>query len=246
MNAKHLPSILLVAAFTVVTPVLAGGDELVEQQALFDMSHYHDIGWSAFRRGEYELAEFRFSKAIESISPYQKNHLGVTARSYHDLARVLCAQKKFAQAEPLAKWVIEAREHDPRTRDDVLFDAVYLLAVIERELQKDAESVPLFTRAMKIEEKNVGAGSPRLALTIKELADAEARAGDLALADSHYLRAIRIHENANPDSADLAVALDARAQVLDRLGRGQEARAAEARAAAVRENVAKLARRSVR
>lgn len=245
MNATRLPCLLLLAAIAVF-PRAHAGDEQTEEQALIYWGHYNNTGWMAFYRGDYDVAEFRFTRAIQSIRPYQKLHLGVTARSYHDLARVLCAQKRFAEAEPLANWVIEAREHDPRTRDDLLFDSVYLLAVIKRELHKDSESIPLFTRAVSIEEKNVGAGSPRLALTIKELADAEVRAGDFTWADSHYLRAIRIHENANPDSADLAVALESRAAVLDRLGRGDEARAAEARAAIVRENVAKQARRAIR
>lgn len=248
MTTKQLPTILLLTAVAVATapPIARAVDEATEQQALFDMSHYHQLGWTAFRRGDFEIAEFRFSKAIESIRPYQKNHVGVTARSYHDLARVLCAQKRFAEAEPLAKWVIEAREHDPKTRDDALFDAVYLLAVIERELHKDAESIPLFTRVVQIEEKNLGAGSPRLALTIKELADAEVRARDLARADSHYLRAIRIHENANPDTADMAAVLIARAEVLDRLGRGEEAKAARARAEEVKARVAESLKRARR
>ena len=247
MTARRLSSILILAAMGLTaSPEAFATDDYAETQAMFDLSHYRELGWKAFNRGDLDIAAFRFSKAIECIRPYQKDHIGLTARSYHELARVLCAQKRFAEAEPLAEWVIEAREHDPKTRDDVLFDAVYLLGVIKRELHKDAEAVPLFTRVMLIEEKNVGSDSPRLALTIRELADVEARAGDLAWADSHYQRPIRIHENANPDTVDLATTLTARAAVLDRLGRGDEARAAEAKAAEIRARIAETVKRSRR
>jgi tetratricopeptide (TPR) repeat protein len=244
MTAKRLPSILLLTALALASPDVRAGDELTEDQAMSYWSYYNNMGWMAFNRGELDIAEFRFSKAIESIRPYQKLHLTITARSYHDLSRVLCAQKRFAEAEPLAKWVVEARDHDPKSRQDARFDSVYLVAVIERELHKDAESVPYFAKAVEIEEKNLGSASPQLALTIKEMADAEVRAGDLARADTHYLRAIRIHEHGNPNTPDLAAALEARASVLDRLNRGPEARASEARADEVRGKTTRQARRS--
>lgn len=247
MSARRLPPLLLFLVFVLsASPRLLGGDEQPEEQAWNSWKYYNNMGWMAFQRGDLDVARSRFSMAIDSIRPHQKAHLGAMARSYHDLSRVLCAQKRFAEAEPLAKWAAEAREHVPLIRQDALFDSVYLVAVIERELHKDAESILYFARAVKIEEANVGSNSPQLALTIKEMADAEARVGDLAGADAHYVRAIQIHEAANPDAIDLANVLVARAAVLDRLGRGDDARAAEARAQEIRVRADEILRRSRR
>ncbi|WP_165249099.1 tetratricopeptide repeat protein [Paludisphaera soli] len=232
----------VVLALLSTAPARSRSDEPVARPGVVsDWSYYNNMAWSAFARGDLEIAEVRFGKAIEKIRPYPKAHGRLLTRSYHDLSRVLCAQGRFAEAEPLAKWVVEARQADPKTRDDALFDSYYLLAVIERSLRKEAEALPLLVRAIAIEEKNVSLSDPRLALTIKELADLETKLGSYAEADANYRRAIRIHEYAETPTPDLADALEGRAAALDKLGRADEARACEARAKEVRERAAAAA-----
>ena len=231
------PAALLALAASVM--LARADDGLSDVEAVSHWSYYNNMGWKAFAEGNLDVAEFRFSRAVQVVRPYGKEHPGLLARSYHDLTRVLCAQKRFKEAEPLARWVVEAREHDPRTRDDALFDAVYLLAVIERQLGRDAEAVPILLKAVAIEERNLGPSSPQLALTIKELADAEAMSGSYPEAEGHYARAVGIHEKADAETADLAEALEGRAAILATLGREDEARAAAERAAGVRERLAR-------
>lgn len=186
-------------------------------------SFYNNMGWGAYYQGNLSLARDRFTRAVEYLRPYQKEYPGLMARSCHDLTRVLCAQGKHADAEPLAKWVVEAREHDPNTRDDVMFDSLYLLAVVHRELDHHAEAVPLLLRAARLEEQCLGPIAPRLALTLKELADAEAKSDALEEADAHYRRAATIHKRHGIAGPDLAEILAAHAEVLDKLDRTAEA-----------------------
>ncbi|WP_337173221.1 tetratricopeptide repeat protein [Paludisphaera sp.] len=183
-------------------------------------SFYNNMGWGAYYRGDLELARDRFTHAIEYIRPYQKEYPRLMSRSCHDLTRVLCAVGRYSDAEPLARWVVEARDHDSRTRDDVMFDSLYLLAFVYRETDRPADAVPILRRAVALEEKFLGPNDGRLALTLKELADAEARSGALAEADANYRRAAAIHKAANLDLADT---LSARAEVLEKLGRSNQA-----------------------
>lgn len=205
-------------------------------------SFYNNLGWGAYYRGDLDLARDRFTHAIEYIRPYQKDYPRLMSRSCHDLTRVLCAMNRHADAEALARWVVEARDHDPRTRDDVMFDSVYLLAVVYRELGRDADAVPLLLRAVALEEKHLGAGDARLALTLKELADAEAKAGKLADADGHYRRAVAIHKNFGATNLDLAEALAARGEILEKLGQETHAKLVRAEAAMIRDEAAEAPR----
>jgi len=224
--------------FLLSIAVLARADDTTEsREVVSKWAYYNNVAWGAFRKGDLELADYRFRKAIEVLRPHEKEHVRLMARSCHDLSRVLCAQGRYSEAEPFARWVVAARDADAEVRQDSLFDAVYLLAIVERELGRHDEVVPLLSRAVAIEEKNVPLSDPQLALTIKELADAEARVGSLEEADAHYRRAIRIHEYADKPTPDLAEAVEGRVAVLDRLGRAVEARKLEARARDIRDRL---------
>jgi tetratricopeptide (TPR) repeat protein len=187
-------------------------------------SFYNNMGWGAYYRGDLDLARDRFARAIEYIRPYQKEYPRLMSRSCHDLTRVLCAEGRFADAEPLARWVVEARDHDRRTRADVMFDSLYLLAVVYRETDRPADAVPVLRRAVALEEKCLGPGDARVALTLKELADVQAQSGALAEADASYRRAVAIQKRHAPMNLDLADALAARAEVLVKLGQAAHAK----------------------
>jgi tetratricopeptide (TPR) repeat protein len=125
-----------------------------------------------------------------------------------------------------------------------MFDSVYLLAVVYREMDRDTEAVPLLRRALALEEKHLGPGDARVALTLKELADVEARSGELEEADGHYLRAVVIHKSHGVVNLDLADALAARSAVLEKLGRSTHANLLRREADAIRdkaENAPRLA-----
>lgn len=205
-------------------PARAGEPTPSSSEVYGAWSYYNNMGWGAYYLGDLSLARDRFTHAIEYIRPYQAEYPRLMSRSCHDLTRVLCAQGKFSDAEPMAKWVVEARDHDPRTREDVMFDSIYLLAFVYRKTDRDADAVPLLRRAVALEERHLGPGDARVALTLKELADAESTSGALAEADDHYRRAVAIHKRYSSMNLDLADVLAARAGVLEKLGQGTHAR----------------------
>lgn len=225
-----------------LTPARAGEPAPSPSEAYGAWSFYNNMGWGAYYRGNLSLARDRFTHAIEYIRPYQKDYPRLMARSCHDLTRVLCAQGNFTEAEPLAKWVVEARDHSPHPRDDVMFDSIYVLARIYTETDRHADAVPLLQRAVALEEKHLGPGDARVALTLKELADSEAKSGALAEADDHYRRAIAIHKRYSAMNLDLVDALAARAGVLEKLGQATHAKLLGDEAVAIREETEGLPR----
>jgi len=202
-------------------------------------TYYNNMGWNAYYRGDLDVAMDRFSKAIETVRPHQAEYPRLLSRSCHDLTRMLCIKERYSDAEEMAKWVVQVREIDPRTRDDVMFDSLYLLSLIHRAQGNHEDAVPLLRKAVAIEEKNIGLKDPRLAITIKELADVEARAGELTAANANYRRAIGIHKRFAGTNMDLVEALGGRAEVLEKLGRQVEADLAKAEAEQVRNEAAR-------
>jgi tetratricopeptide (TPR) repeat protein len=116
-----------------------------------------------------------------------------------------------------------------------MFDSIYILAAVYRQMGRDADAVPLLRRAVALEEKHLGPGDARVALTVKELADAEVSSGALAEADAHYRQAVAIHKRYSAMNLDLADALAARAGVLEKLGQATHANLLAQEAAKIRE-----------
>ena len=49
-----------------------------------------------------------------------------------DLAVVMFTEQRYGDAEPLAKWALQVRQADPKTKHTTLIQNVLLLAMIER------------------------------------------------------------------------------------------------------------------
>jgi len=228
------PALLLIAL--VGAPHPEADAQEYPTQALMTWEYQNNMAWHAFNRGDYNVAELRFNTAIKTLRKYKTSNQRLLARSYYDLTRVLYAQKRYAEAEPLAEWVLKVRESDSQTRDDTLFDSVYLLAIIHREQGENSEAAPLLRRALEIEERNVGPDDPRPALTLKELADIVYRLKKYEEAEALYRRAIAVQRHYDSElNPALAEALEGLADVLNRLSRTAEARDAEAEARRIRD-----------
>lgn len=205
---------------------------------IIDWSYYNNMAWMAFNRGDYPIAEHRFNAAIDVVKPYQAISNRLLVRSYHDLSRVLYAEKRYPEAEPLAKWVADVRRKDADLKPDILFDSLYLLALIHREQHHDAQAEALLYEAMQIEEKTVGPKNLSLASTLDDLATVEFRQEKYNRAELHLRRALTLRRETgttlDPTYAD---ALERYAKVLDQLDRGAEAREAEEAVAQIREDL---------
>lgn len=232
---KHpLPSMLILFMVLATAPRIASAQSY-PTDLLMTWGYQNNMAWIAYNKGDYKRAELRFHTAIKTLQKHETTDQRLLSRSYYDLALTLHAQKRYDDAEPLAVWVLEARERDPRTRDDTLFDTLYLLANIHRGQGRNAEAEAPLRRALEIEERNVTPDDPRPALTIKELAEVVARLERYGEAEMLYRRAIAIQRGYNPElNLALADALEGLADLLEDRERPDEARDAEVEARRIR------------
>jgi tetratricopeptide (TPR) repeat protein len=189
--------------------------------------------------GDYVKAEERFDMAIAAIRPYSASDRRLLARSYCDLARVLYHQERYAQAEPLAKWALSVRDADKKANPDVVFQSVYVLALIHTAQHHLSEAEPLLKRALELQEKALGPDHINVALTLDQLASVHVERGNYTAAEPRYRRALAIQERKTPDeNLDLAETADHFAILLRRINRNVEAQKWEARARTIRDTVA--------
>jgi tetratricopeptide (TPR) repeat protein len=190
-------------------------------------------------RGDYVQAEERLNLAIKDIRPYLPETRNIMARSYCELARVLYHQKRYADAEPLARWALSVREADTKAQPDAVFQCVYTFALIQSGQKKNEEAEQLFKRSLELQEKNLGKGHINTILILHQLAVVCIAQGKFTDAESLYLRAIAIHERKSPDeNLDLAETADLYAELLRRMRRHDDADRWHARALAIRDIVA--------
>ncbi len=108
------------------------------------------------------------------------------------------------------------------------------LAVLYLTQGRYAETVPLFKRALAIDEKTFGPEHPEVATDLNNLAELYRAQGKYAEAEPLHERALAIYEKAlGPDHPHLAASLENYAALLRKTGRTTEATKMEARAKAI-------------
>jgi tetratricopeptide (TPR) repeat protein len=232
-----------VLTLTLAGTVALAGDPYPHN--LRDWQLYNNAGWSAIRNGDYATAGKRFRQAIEAIRPQEAEYRVLLARSYGDLAWVLCHQKRYAEAEPLARWCLLVRQADPKVRRESIWETLYLVAVIARGQRNLGQAESLLRHLLTLQEQARGTDHPQLVLTLDELAGVCRDVGKLDEAGRLYARAIAILEQSFPDeNPQLAETLDHYAVYFQRVNRPEEAREMSGRARSIREAVAASAERA--
>jgi tetratricopeptide (TPR) repeat protein len=207
--------------------------------ALRDWMIYDEGGRSALEKRDYARAELQFNEAIRQLQPYPATNHRLMARSYCNLARVVYHQRRYAEAEPLAKWALSVREADNKASDDAVFQALYTLGLIHSAQQHFAEAEPLLKRALALQEKTLPTGHVNTLVTLDRLALVYREQGKYKEAEPLYLRAVAIHERKTPDeNLDLAETAEQYARLLRKMNRAEEAASWEARALKIRDTVA--------
>ena len=197
--------------------------------------YYNNAGWLAFQNGDLATAEKKFTAAITILRPYEKINQRLLARTYHDLARVLVARKRYADAEQLAKWSLHIRESDQRTKPEAIFENLLLLAQIARERHHDKEAASHFKRVLALQIQAPGPEHYQIALTLDDLAGIAVNLGEFPEAEELYRRAVAIHEKVNPvENLALAETLEHYATLLRRVNRAADAESQEFRARTIR------------
>ncbi len=239
MSMIRLGGLVLAAWGMVAAAASEGRCQDIPTYALSDWAYYNNWTWIRIERGELERAEESVRLAIKAIEPFQATYCRLLARSYRDLSWVLYLEKRPAQAEPLGKWALTVYEQDARVSPDSLFQSLFTLALIERDLHKSKDAIPLLTRALKLQESTVGPADPGIADTLEVIAALHESEGQYSLAEPLFRRLIAIREKDRPElNLDLASAAEHYASVLTKLDRGAEAKTFLARAAAIRQAAA--------
>ena len=197
-DVRTLARLIVAAALAVLVAlrpsVTVAQDPGMSFSALRDWSNYNNIGWKALNRGNLDRAAQAFHEAIEVLRPYEAKERMLMARANADFARVLYLQKRYDEAEPLARWALSVRESIPGDRSKALTENLLLLAQIHRAQRRYAEAQSQLERAVAVQEKAVGVGHSDIAPTLEELADVHAEQGHLAEAATHYRHALAIRD----------------------------------------------------
>jgi tetratricopeptide (TPR) repeat protein len=190
-------------------------------------------------KGDYAKAEERLRLAIQEVRPYLPETQRVMARSYCELARVLYHQKRYADAEPLARWALSVREADKKAKPDAVFQSLYTLGLIRSAQRQHGEAEALLKRCITIQETNLGPDHVNSVVVVNQLALIYLDQAKYADAEALYQKAIAIHERKTPaENLDLAETAEKYAELLRRMKRLDDAERWRSRAVAIRENVA--------
>ena len=190
-------------------------------------------------KGDYIKAEQRLNMAIREIRPYLPETRRNLARSYSELARVLYHQKRYADAEPLARWALSVRESDAKAKPDTVFQCVYALALIQSARKQHAEAESLFKRSLALQEENLGPDHINSNLILNQLATVYVEQKKYTDAEPLYVRSIAILERKRPtENLDLAETAEKYAALLGLMNRTNDAARWNARARTIRETVA--------
>jgi tetratricopeptide (TPR) repeat protein len=194
---------------------------------------------------DYVKAEERLNLAIKEIRPYLPDTRRLMARSYCELARVLYHQKRYAEAEPLAKWALSVRDSDKKAQPDAVFQCVYTLGLIQYAQKNHRGAELLLRRALALQEQNLGYDHFNCIIVLNQLAVVYVEEAKYKDAEPLYVRAIAIHERSTPDeTVDLAETAEKYAALLRLMKRYDDAEAWHARALAIRDNALTKAARA--
>ncbi len=213
--------------------------------ALDNWMWYNENGWKDLEKGHYDRAEAKFRRAIKELEPYPPGNRKLMARTYCDLARVFYYQKRYADAEPLAKWALAVRDADKKSSSDSVFQSLFTLASIQTAQEHYTDAEPLFKRALALQEKELTASHVNTLVTLERLAFVLRSQGKYHEAEPLYRRAIAVHERKTPDeNTDLADLIDEYVILLRRMKRSDEAEQWQARALKIRDTAATKAARA--
>jgi CHAT domain-containing protein/Tfp pilus assembly protein PilF len=142
---------------------------------------------------------------------------------------------RYAEAIPLAQWVLANREKALGADHPDVAAALNNLAALYRAQGRHADAEPLYERALAIREKALGPDHPDVAAALNNLAALYDNEGRYADAEPLFKRALAIVEKAlGPDHLYVAAALNNLAALYDDEARYADAEPLYKRALAIR------------
>jgi tetratricopeptide (TPR) repeat protein len=115
-------------------------------------ANYHELGSRAERRGEYELAEENYSRALWNAKMGQSPASGVSMASYH-LGRVKGYLCKYDEAEELLLEALRLEEEASGTESGLTSMRLFEIARLNADRARYDAALPYYDRAISIVRK---------------------------------------------------------------------------------------------
>jgi tetratricopeptide (TPR) repeat protein len=173
---------------------------------LTDWNAYNWAGWRAINKGYYDTAEHEFLAAIKTARRPGIDDPRLVARSYSDYAWALQKQGRNAEAEPLVKWALLAREASLEPTSSAIAQSLNQLATLYFDLGRYSDGEPLLRRAIDSQAKAPKANPQEFARSETLMGLLLAAQRRYAEAEPHFARAVTLREKSlgpsHPDTGD--------------------------------------------
>ena len=234
---------VLLLLLLLIAPPAFGQD--VPLLALDKWMWYNEYGWEDLNNGRYDRAEQKFRQAIKIIEPYPPGNRKLMARTYCDLARVFYYEKRYSDAEPLAKWRLPYATPTRKPAPTRFFSVCLLWRRFRPQRSTTAMPSPCSNAFSSIQEKELTGSHVNTLVTLERLAFVLRSQGKYHEAEPLYRRAIAIHERNKPDeNIELADIIDQYVILLRKMNRIDDAEIYQARALRIRDTFATKAARA--
>lgn len=161
------------------------------------------LGLTALKLAKWDEAEFLLRRVVSTEQSFGLDDVNL-ASALNNLATVLQATDRFAEAEPLMRRALSITEKKLGRDHPGLAADLNNLAHLLQATNRSAEAEPLMRRALAIAEKHFGPNHSYVAITLNNLAEFLREANRLVEAEPLMQRALTIAEksfNDHPDSA---------------------------------------------
>ncbi|MBI5695874.1 MAG: tetratricopeptide repeat protein [Nitrospirae bacterium] len=193
-------------------------DKKVESQVL------NDVGALCLELGEYVAALGYFEESLHlAESEYGPEHPEVAVR-LNNLAQLLKATNRLAEAEPLMRRALNIDEDSFGKNHPKVAIRYNNLAQLLQDTNRFVEAEPLMRKALEIDEASFGSNHPNVAIRLNNLASLLQTTNRLTEAEPLKRRALEIDEDSlGPNHPNVAVRLNNLAQLLKATNRPSEA-----------------------
>jgi tetratricopeptide (TPR) repeat protein len=203
----------------------------------------NDLDWPCIALGRlrenqanYPAAEHWHRHGLELCDQRHGPDHPATSPALNNLAALLQATNRLAEAEPLMARVVEIFENSYGNDHPNVATALNNLAQLLQATNRLAEAEPLMRRALAIDEASYGVDHPMLAITLNNLAQLLQDTNRLSEAEPLMRRALAIDKASyGLDHPNAAIHLNNLAQLLQATNRLSEAEPLMRRALAIDE-----------
>lgn len=201
---------------------------------LIPWGDYNLAGWRAMNSGRFVTAEHEFAGAIKALKRVPDGDQRLMAKNYVDYAWAIQKQGRNAEAEPLVKWALMAREALLEPGSPAIFQTQNQLSTLYFETGRFAEAETLLKRAIAAQEKlpKPSVREQSRSLTLLGLLLVSQRR--YAESEPHFLKAIQVREKGlGRNHAETGDALNNLAWAYHEQGKDDEAKPFFERALAI-------------